>query len=817
MNFIPDNSTQTGINNVTYTPTYSSVSNPNVIFNDSTSGIYNPTANKIIFYTSGTTALTIDSNQCLYGNATGLTHLQYTNIDGKPSTFPGDYNNLINKPSTFPGDYNNLINKPSTFPGDYNNLINKPTNFQSDYNSTVINKPDLSVYGTTTNLNNLSTNSILSINNLNATSTTLLGLVNGHTTSINNINATSTTLFTNLNNLSTNSILSINNLNATSTTLLGYLNTNNTAISNLNSTSTTILALVNGHTTTINNINTTSTTIFNNLNALSTNSTLTINNLNATSTTIFNNLNALSTNSTLSINNINATSTTIFNNLNALSTNSTLSINNLNATSTTIFNKTNFSNLIISGSSTFLSSLNVSGFTTLNNMSTILSSLNVSGFTTFNNNSTVSSSLNVSGNTTFQGASTLLSSLNVSGNATLNNVTTCLSSLNVSGITTLNNSVACNGVLNINGNSVVFTNVLSDYKITLWSPYYGFGINNSELKYLSSGSHNFYYNPSGTQTKIFGIDGSGNVSCTGAITNGSGSYIYAGGLRLGGFDTSNTIWNNNSNLGITTNNGYSVNIGLNGGKGGSIMTVNNNNVYINNSSLFITPDTTTRNAITMYCYPNGIYNSNGNSNSVNLRVACNTNPFTTSDFITVAVPDGWNGIDTIVTILAQSGANAGYSNGSRMILDGSINTNSSRGAYGSYIYWQSQSASGWITNMELYTNSSPILTTTLNVLGAVKSNSVTLTSSENIKTNIRDIYSPLDLIDSFSGKHYHNKLTGEKDFGLIAEEVEKLCPCLTSRYDDKGVDIGVKYMNLTALLIEGIKELKKRVEILENK
>ena len=48
-------------------------------------------------------------------------------------------------------------------------------------------------------------------------------------------------------------------------------------------------------------------------------------------------------------------------NLNSLSTNSILSINNLNTTSTTIFNKTNFTNLLVSGASTCLSSLNVVG------------------------------------------------------------------------------------------------------------------------------------------------------------------------------------------------------------------------------------------------------------------------------------------------------------------------------------------------------------------------------------------------------------------------------------------------------------------------
>ena len=60
-------------------------------------------------------------------------------------------------------------------------------------------------------------------------------------------------------------------------------------------------------------------------------------------------------------------------------------------------------------------------------------------------------------------------------------------------------------------------------------------------------------------------------------------------------------------------------------------------------------------------------------------------------------------------------------------------------------------------------------------------------------------------------------MTGEKDFGLIAEDIENLCPCLTSRYEDSGVDIGVKYMNLTAVLIEGIKELNNIVNNLQNR
>ena len=71
-----------------------------------------------------------------------------------------------------------------------------------NYNS-ITNKPDLTVYATNTNLNSLSTNSILSINNLSTSS--ILSINNLSTSSIlsiNNLTTTSNTIFNNLNNLS---------------------------------------------------------------------------------------------------------------------------------------------------------------------------------------------------------------------------------------------------------------------------------------------------------------------------------------------------------------------------------------------------------------------------------------------------------------------------------------------------------------------------------------------------------------------------------------------------------------------------------------
>ena len=87
MSFPNDLSTQLNYASLTIIPTFSSVTNPSILFNDGTSGIYNNTTNSIIFFTSSTTALTIDTNQCLFGNGTGLTNIGYTNVINKPTNF----------------------------------------------------------------------------------------------------------------------------------------------------------------------------------------------------------------------------------------------------------------------------------------------------------------------------------------------------------------------------------------------------------------------------------------------------------------------------------------------------------------------------------------------------------------------------------------------------------------------------------------------------------------------------------------------------------------------------------------------------------
>ena len=49
----------------------------------------------------------------------------------------------------------------------------------------------------------------------------------------------------------------------------------------------------------------------------------------------------------------------------------------------------------------------------------------------------------------FNNPSTFISTLNISGNTTLNNAATCISSLNINGITTLSNNVNINTATNL--------------------------------------------------------------------------------------------------------------------------------------------------------------------------------------------------------------------------------------------------------------------------------------------------------------------------------------------------------------------------------
>jgi len=279
---------------------------------------------------------------------------------------------------------------------------------------------------------------------------------------------------------------------------------------------------------------------------------------------------------------------------------------------------------LTSNNATILSTLNVSGTTTLNNViingsfnsnnsinsnTTINGTLNVSGTTSLRNTTTISSSLNVSGTTTLNNVTTINSSLNVSGTTRLNNTTTINSSLNVSGTTTLNNNSTVVGTLNILGYTNIrsYLEVLEDIKcnnitcassVVIGNTIYCNNLTNNTgetINFNIDSSTNYYPNIctiNSTETKI---NNSLNVS---GITKLNNITTINSSLNVSGLTTLNNTTTINSSLnvsGLTTlNNTTTINSSLNVSG-----TTRLNNTTTINSSLNVSGTTTLNNNTTI--------------------------------------------------------------------------------------------------------------------------------------------------------------------------------------------------------------------------
>ena len=96
---------------------------------------------------------------------------------------------------------------------------------------------------------------------------------------------------------------------------------------------------------------------------------------------------------------------------------------------------------------------------------------------------------------------------------------------------------------------------------------------------------------------------------------------------------------------------------------------------------------------------------------------------------------------------------------------------------------------------------------------AYHSNSVTATSflyssDENKKKNIQTLGSPLETIQNLRGVSFRWKESNEKSIGFIAQEVEKVLPSLVSGEEGEK---SVAYGNLTAVLVEAVKQQQKQI------
>jgi hypothetical protein len=104
---------------------------------------------------------------------------------------------------------------------------------------------------------------------------------------------------------------------------------------------------------------------------------------------------------------------------------------------------------------------------------------------------------------------------------------------------------------------------------------------------------------------------------------------------------------------------------------------------------------------------------------------------------------------------------------------------------------------------------------TFNVIGSLTENGtpVRLVSDGRLKTNITPLKNSLSKILSLQGVEYDRIKNNNHEVGMIAQEVEKIIPELVVE-NSKGYKM-IYYENLTAVLVEAIKEQQEQINSLK--
>ena len=111
------------------------------------------------------------------------------------------------------------------------------------------------------------------------------------------------------------------------------------------------------------------------------------------------------------------------------------------------------------------------------------------------------------------------------------------------------------------------------------------------------------------------------------------------------------------------------------------------------------------------------------------------------------------------------------------------------------------------------------LTLDMSAAGAATfNNDVTAFSDERLKENIETIPNALDKVCQMRGVTFNRTdFDGEKQMGVIAQEVEKVIPEVVREDESEDKIKSVAYGNMVGVLIEAIKDLKAEVDELKNR
>ena len=107
------------------------------------------------------------------------------------------------------------------------------------------------------------------------------------------------------------------------------------------------------------------------------------------------------------------------------------------------------------------------------------------------------------------------------------------------------------------------------------------------------------------------------------------------------------------------------------------------------------------------------------------------------------------------------------------------------------------------------------MTGNLTVNGSITASSnITAYSDARIKDNIETLKDALGTVNRMRGVSYRNKTTNERGVGFIAQELNEVLPDVVVTNDNKMMSVA--YGNITAVLVEAVKELSAKVYRLES-
>jgi flagellar biogenesis protein FliO len=157
-----------------------------------------------------------------------------------------------------------------------------------------------------------------------------------------------------------------------------------------------------------------------------------------------------------------------------------------------------------------------------------------------------------------------------------------------------------------------------------------------------------------------------------------------------------------------------------------------------------------------------------------------------------------NGISNTITINALSVSNTTIANVSLAA------------AFSTYYLGLTQQSGGELKTA--YVDTANLFYTTAN--GTLFVTNYNTSSDKNLKDDIITITDGLTTVDKLRGVSFKWKNSGEKSYGIIAQELEEILPDLVS---NAGGHKSVNYNALIGFLIEAVKELSDRVDELEKK